>query len=84
MDLDVNQKTKKEINIMMVLWINKILQWCQITSNGRTYTCPTRVINGELCFSFKKAWHPVSKFVSNHAQELIQDGGKIFSRPFKK
>ena len=69
---------------MLVLGINKILQWCQITSNGRTYTCPTKIINGELCFAFKKAWHPVSKFVSDHAQELVQEGGRIFSRPFKK
>ena len=69
---------------MLVLSANKILKWCQIISNGRRYTCPTKIINGELCFAFKKAWHPVSKFVSENAHELVEEGGRILFKPFKK
>ena len=68
----------------LVLGINKILNWCQITSGGRTYTCPTKLIDGKLVFHFKKEWHSVAEFVSDHAEELVSEGGKIFSRPFKK
>lgn len=32
---------------MLVLGINKICKWCQITTGGRTYTCPTKKIYGE-------------------------------------
>ena len=45
---------------------------------------PTKEIGGKLHFIFKKAWHPVSDFVSDRAHELVQEGGKIFSRPYKK
>ena len=69
---------------MLVLGINKILNWCQITTGKGTYTCPTKVVNGELMFKFKNAWHSVAKYVSNHAEELVQEGGKVFSRPFRK
>ena len=69
---------------MLVLGINKILNWCQIISGGRTYTCPTKLIDGKLVFHFKKEWHSVAEFVSDHAEELVSEGGKIFSRPFKK
>lgn len=69
---------------MLVLGINKILKWCQIVSGGRRYTCPTKEINGELFFIFKKEWHKVADFVSDHAEELIEEGGKVFSQPFKK
>lgn len=34
---------------MLVLGINKILKWCQITNGDRTYTCPTN-ISMENCF----------------------------------
>ena len=69
---------------MLVLGVNKILKWCQVFSNGRRYTCPTKEINGELCFVFKKAWYPVAKYISEHAEELVQESGKVFSRPFRK
>ena len=59
---------------MLVLGINKILNWCQITSGGRTYTLSL----------IHKEWHSVAEFVSDHAEELVSEGGKIFSRPFKK
>ena len=68
---------------MLVLGINKILKWCQITNGDRTYTCPTKYINGELFFRFKNEWHKGAEFVSNHAEELVEEGGKIFSQPFK-
>ena len=69
---------------MLVLRVNKILKWCQITTGGRTYTCPTKVIDGELFFRFKKEWHNVAKFACENMKELIQEGDKIFERPFKK
>ena len=54
---------------MLVLGINKILNWCHITSGGRNYTCPTKLIDGKLFF---------------HAEELVSEGSKVFSRLFKK
>lgn len=69
---------------MLVLGINKILNWCQITTGTGTYTCPTKLIDGKLFFYFKKEWHSVAKYVSNNAEELVSEGGKIFSRPFNK
>ena len=69
---------------MLVLGINKILKWCQITTGGRRYTCPIKEINGTLCFIFKKTWYPVAAFVFEHCEELVQEGGKVFSRPFRK
>ena len=70
---------------MLVLGVTDTLKmkWCQITTGGRRYTCPTKNINGELCFWFKKAWHPVAKFISNRAEVLVEEGGRVFSRPFK-
>lgn len=69
---------------MLVLGVNKILKWCQIVSDGRKYTCPTKDINGVLCFAFKKVWHPVAEFISDNADELVQIGGKNILRPFTK
>ena len=60
------------------------LKWCQITTGGRRYTCPTKIIDGELFFRFKKVWHPVTQFVSDNAEILVEEGGKVFSRPFVK
>lgn len=69
---------------MLVLVINKILNWCQITTETGTYTCPTKLIDGKLFFRFKKKWHSVAKYVSENAEKLVSEGGKIFSCPFKK
>ena len=69
---------------MLVLGINKILKWCQITTGGRTYTCPTKEINGELFFRFKNVWHSVAQYASKYAEEFVQESGRVFSRPFKK
>lgn len=69
---------------MLVLGINRILKWCSITSGGRTYTCPTKVVDGATLFHFKKGWHMVAEFASAHLEELVQEEGKVFSRPFKK
>ena len=48
------------------------------TSGGRTYTCPTKLIDGKLFFHFKKEWHSVAEFVSDHAEELVSEGGMFF------
>lgn len=69
---------------MIVLGVNKVLKWCQITAGGRRYTCPTKEINGQLCFIFKKAWHPVADYIFDHAEELVEEGGRIISKPFRK
>lgn len=69
---------------MLVLGINKILNWCQITSGCRTYTCPTKQIDGEMFFYFKKEWHSVEEFISDRVEELVSEGGMVFSRPFKE
>lgn len=60
---------------MLVLGLNKILKWCQVLSNGRKYTCQTKEIGGKLFFYFKKEWHSVAEFLSEHAQELVEEGG---------
>ena len=69
---------------MLVLGVNKILKWCQIVSGGRRYTCPTKEIDGQLHFIFKKTWHPVVDFITEHTDEPVQEGGRVFSRPFTK
>jgi len=69
---------------MIVSGINRILNWCQVISGGRRYTCPTELRNGKLFFYFKKEWHCVADFISEHTQELVSEGGKIFSRPFRR
>jgi len=69
---------------MQILGINRILGWCQVTSKGRKHTCITKNIDGELFFHFKKEWHRVADYISGNVEELVQEGGKIRSRPFKK
>ena len=68
---------------MLILGINRVLNWLQITSGGRSYTCITKEINGELCFLFKKQWHMVAEYLSEHTTELVSEGGKIISRKLK-
>lgn len=69
---------------MLILSVNKILKWCQITNGWGTYTCPTKEVNGELFFKFKEVWHPVIEYISDYTDELIEENGRIFSRPFQK
>lgn len=69
---------------MVVFGVNKILKWCQVFSNGKRYTCPTKEIDGKLFFHFKKGWHSVAEFISEHGEELVEEGGRVFSRPFKE
>ena len=67
---------------MLVLGVNSILKWVQITTGGRRYTCPTKEINGELYFHFKNKWHRVKDYTSSYTDELVQENGKVFSRRF--
>ena len=69
---------------MLILGINKVLNWLQITSGGRRYTCPMKMINGEQFFCFKNVWHKVADYLSDHTTELVSEGDKIFSRIIKK
>ncbi|MFT8342004.1 MAG: hypothetical protein ABF652_11295 [Clostridium beijerinckii] len=55
---------------MLVLGINHVLKWVQITTGGRRYTCLTKEINGELFFKFKNEWHQVLKYVTEHTSEF--------------
>lgn len=55
---------------MLVLGINHILNWCQVLSNGRRYTCHTKKINGELFFYFQKEWHRVLDYASQYMNEF--------------
>ena len=67
-----------------MLSVNDILKWCQVFTGGRHYTCITKEIDGELCFYFKKAWHPVAEFISDRAKVLVGEGGKVMSVPYGK
>lgn len=69
---------------MLVSGINSILNWCQVIFGGRRYTCPTKMIDGKLFFHFKKEQHGVAEIIADHAEELVSEGGKVFSCPFKK
>lgn len=69
---------------MLILGINRILKWLQITTGGRSYTCPTKEINGELFFRFKNEWHRASDYISKNTAELISEGGKVISRKINK
>lgn len=83
--MNANNMTKKVIDKdMLVLGINNILKWCQVLSNGRRYTCPTKEIDGKLFFYFKKEWHSVIKYLSSHADELVEVDGKTISRTYKE
>ena len=69
---------------MLILGVNRILNWLQITTGGRSYTCPTKNINGEFFFRFKKSWHKAANYLSEYTTELVSEGGKIISRKIKK
>lgn len=55
---------------MLILGINRVLKWVQITFNGRRYTCPTKEISGELFFRFKNQWHKVAEYISEYTSEF--------------
>ncbi len=46
----------------IVLLINHAMDIVQITTHGANYTCPTKMINGELHFKFKNSWHSVAAY----------------------
>lgn len=62
---------------MLILGVNKVLHWVQITAGWGRYTCPTKMIDGKLFSQFKKEWHLVSDYLSEHTHELVEEGGKI-------
>ncbi|HBC32476.1 MAG TPA: hypothetical protein DC024_14675 [Clostridiales bacterium] len=65
---------------MLVLSINRILKWVQITTGWGKYTCPIKEINGELFFKFKNEWHKVMDFTSELTTELFQKEIKLFPK----
>ena len=70
---------------MNVLGINRVCNWVQIYSDSfRHYTCPTKEIDGELFFIFKKKWHPVAKYLDDNARELVEEDGYLISHLISK
>lgn len=69
---------------MLVLEINRILKLCHVTNGGRTYSCPTKIIDNVLYFHFKNQWHRVADHVGEHTTELIKEGGRILSQKVKQ
>ena len=49
---------------MKIFSINDVLKWCQVFSNGRKYTCYTKMVDNNLYFKFKGKWHVVSEYVT--------------------
>lgn len=70
--------------VLLVLGINRILKWLQITTGERTYTCHTKMIDNVLHFRFKNQWYKVAKYVGEHTTKLIEEGGKLISKKFVK
>ena len=48
---------------MLVMTICKHMNMVHITKGGRSYTCPTKMIDGTLCFQFLNKWHKVSDYM---------------------
>ena len=65
---------------MLILGVNRILQWVQIANGGRRYTCPMKEIDGEAFFRFKNEWHKVMDFITDHTTELVSEGGRVFRK----
>lgn len=65
---------------MLVLGINRILKWVQITTGWEIILTQQKEINGELFFKFKSEWHKVMDFASELTTELVSEGGKIISQ----
>ena len=55
---------------VLVLCINHAAGWVQITTGGRTYTCPMKDVNGELFFRFKNEWHRVTDYTSEYTSHF--------------
>lgn len=68
---------------MLILGVNKICNWAQVLSNDRRYTCPIKLVDGKLMFVFKKQLHSVAEYACEHTDELVEQGGRIISRPFR-
>lgn len=58
--------------------------WVRVLSNGRRYTCPTRIVNGVLQFTFKNQTHNVLDYVSEHTTEFTEAGRSILRQRFKR
>jgi hypothetical protein len=54
---------------MLVLNINKNLNWIQIYDGRGRYTCITEERDGELYFKFKNEWHKVKDYTSEYTSE---------------
>lgn len=66
---------------MTVLNINRVLNCVLIFSDScRTLNCPTKELNGELFFHFKKEWHPVAKYLNENTIEFVKEDGNYISR----
>ena len=55
---------------MIVLGINRVLNWVQITTHGSKYTCPMKESDGELLFKFNGQWHKVYDYTFEGTTEF--------------
>ncbi len=67
----------------LILGVNKILGWVQIVAHGCRYTCPTKEIDGKLCFRFKNSWHVVEDHVGELTTMLVEEEGKVFTKRYR-
>jgi hypothetical protein len=68
---------------MNIFGINKILGIVQIYNNGRKFSCPTKEINGELFFHFKKQWFKVADYVSEYTDVLEYINNNVILKRLK-
>lgn len=55
---------------MLVMNMNKDLNWIQITTGWGSYTCITEERDGELYFKFKNEWHKVEDYTSEYTSRV--------------
>lgn len=67
---------------MLIVGINWILSWVQITTGTGTYTCPMKEEADDFYFRFKGQWHSVSEYAPERlrAEILSHKQGKYEQR----
>lgn len=55
---------------MLIMVINHVANWVQITTGGGRYTCPMEERDRELYFKFKNEWHKVDDYTSEYTSEF--------------
>gem|GEM_PF-1278891 len=73
---------RRRICKMLIVGINWILSWVQITTGTGTYTCPMKEEADDFYFRFKGQWHSVSEYAPERlrAEILSHKQGKYEQR----